>query len=174
MNNCNDQGTCNPYGFCECTGLAKGADCAHTAVSFKGTNSSSISVPTNGTQWFYLSHEPTASQWSMLYTLQTNTSSSFSVYVGYGADSNPDPYTYDVMYKDVAPGRTLTFTEQSLGLAAGTGFVAAVQVHGYLTGSNTALENLVQVTLTEAKGMNDDVITSSFLGAPLILMHQIL
>jgi hypothetical protein len=82
-------------------------------------------------------------------SLKSNTSSSFSVYVGYGVDSNPDQYTYDAMFKDVAPGRTLSFTEQSLGLAPGAGFVAAVQVHGYLTGSNTALENLVTVTLTE-------------------------
>jgi len=173
MNNCNDAGTCNQYGFCECTGLARGADCAHTAVSFKAANSSSISVPTKGTQWFYLVHEPTSGQWSM--SLRSNTSSSFSVYVGYGTDSNPDSYTYDAMYKDIAPGRTLTFTEQSLGLAPGTGFAAAVQVNGYLTGSNSALENLIEITLTEADDLEDDNISFPyFAGAPLILMRHIL
>ena len=79
------------------------------------------------------------------------------------------------MYKDIAPGRTLTFTEQSLGLAPGTGFAAAIQVNGYLTGSNTALENLIEISLTSADVMEDDNIQSSyFAGAPIILMRHIL
>jgi hypothetical protein len=67
----------------------------------------------------------------------------FNVYIGYGEDSNPGKFEYDVLFKNYAANRKLRLNRENLPTDGG--FTIAFEVNGYDYGMNTPHENILSI-----------------------------
>jgi hypothetical protein len=90
MNQCNGNGLCGAYGFCQCNEGYKGADC-----SYKAYKCENCVVKTEGDAWFYLQvdagHEA---------SIRSLRDSGMSLYISKGKNSNPNKFDYDILIKE--------------------------------------------------------------------------
>lgn len=75
------------------------------------------------------------------------------MYIGIGADSDPNTYSYDMVFKNNT--KELVLDSQRLpvlaGLAEKKGFAVSIYVHGIENKTNTLLDYMVTVSFTTKK-----------------------
>ena len=106
-----------------------------------------MSIATNGTEWLYTLVND--QDWSSFGIATTNAS--FSVYIGFGLESNPNEFHHDVSYNKIKAGSKIVMTPATLGLHKDTGIVAAIKVWGYNTELDYPIENEIILTTTTPK-----------------------
>lgn len=73
--------------------------------------------------------------------------SSISLYIGLGPGSNPNRFHYDDYFKAVEAKKAIVLGPSTLpGITEAGGFVVTIEVHGYDTGRNQPIDNLIEIT----------------------------
>lgn len=113
MNDCNGNGECGDNGQCTCDADYKGADCSYRTVrtsEFDSSNSS-VALSTTGTAWLYFQQDLNLTEnedWEMSFESAGNAN--FTIYVSFGVDSNPNEFDFDIVFKNMPGGKTVTLS----------------------------------------------------------------
>jgi len=150
MNNCTGHGFANVItGNCDCeSNLWKGGDCS--LPSRELYNSSILfEQETTGPTW--LSYFwPASGAGTAEAHLTVKTELPCDVYIGLGADSDPNTYKYDMVFKNVT--QELHLDSKRLpsisGLAGQEGFAISLYIHGIENKTNKLLINHAGVSFT--------------------------
>ena len=97
MNNCNGHGTCGANGLCSCDSGYKFGDCS--LVSNELTNQYDKSFTAEGPKWYSFTSKQGAPGTAL--TIKATDTVPATVYLSYGADSDPGQFEYDMMFKNV-------------------------------------------------------------------------
>ena len=108
MNDCNNNGSCNIDGKCECNTGSYGPDCSATV---KDISTSGDSYSVTGMRWKYFLLPATAD-----FSIQVEATRNVSVYVRKGLTDIPDSVNFDTVIKKE---KSIEVTQKTLDLTAG-------------------------------------------------------
>lgn len=157
MNDCNGAGLCGTNGQCGCfNSMTKGADCAYKAAyNDPAKDLQGWSCSTKGTEWcYFVLTKEMASKDMEIALLSKNAN--VNVYIGYGEDSNPGKFEYDIIFKNLTANRKLALSRNNIPTDGG--YTIAVEVLGYDYGKNTPNDNIVNIDSKVRGSPESDII----------------